>query len=101
MNTSAQPPIATLRSELPFALVLQTIIMVVAGMILDGGGVLQICFYAFVAFWIGVGVLRFRRRGVLTRVDLFLIRYGFILACILSFIITRWIWQLRGYGQYL
>ena len=70
-------------------------------MILDGGGVAQICFYACVAFWCGVLVLHVHRRAVLTRVDLFLIRYGYIPVCILSFFITRLIWEWRGFGKYL
>lgn len=91
----------TIRSELPFILVVQSIILVMASMVLDGGGIAQVCFYALVAFWGGVVVLHFHRRGALSRVDLLLIRYGYILLCIISFFITRLIWHWRGYGHYL
>ena len=86
---------------MPFVLVTQSIVLVLESMILDGGGIAQVCFYAFVAFWTGVLVLCFRRRGALSRVDLLLIRYGYILVCVISFFITRWIWDWRGLGQYL
>ena len=61
----------------------------------------QVCEYAFLAFWIAVAVLNFHRRGVLTKVDLFFIRYGFFPVCVLSFFLTRWIWHLRGYDYTL
>jgi hypothetical protein len=99
--TTTPHPARSIGSELPFALVTQSVILVLASMILDGGGIAQVCFYAFVAFWSGVLVLRFHRRGALSRVDLLLIRYGYILVCIISFFITRWIWHWRGFGQYL
>jgi hypothetical protein len=99
--TTTPLPARSIASELPFALVTQSVILVLASMILDGGGIAQVCFYAFVAFWGGVAVLRFHRRGALSRVDLLLIRYGYILVCIISFFITRWIWHWRGFGQYL
>jgi len=91
----------SLKTEWLPALVFQMPILVLSSMVLDGGGIAQVCFYAFVAFWCGVLVLRFHRRGALTRVDLFLIRYGYILVCVASFFITRLIWQWRGFGRYL
>lgn len=95
--SNATHPVPSVKSELPFVLVTQSIILVLASMILDGGAIAQVCFFAFVAFWGAVAVLRLRRRGALTRVDLLLLRYGYILACIISFFITRWIWQMRGF----
>ena len=82
-------------------LVTQSAILVLTSMVLDGGGIFQVCFYALVAFWCGVVALYFHRQGALSRVDLLLLRYGYILLCILSFFITRLIWEWRGYGQYL
>jgi hypothetical protein len=94
------PPGSFVNEVLP-ALVLQAPILMLAGMVLDGGSIFQVCAYAFVGFWGGVGVLGLRRRGALSRVDSFLIRYGYILACMMSFFVTRWVWHLRGYGDYL
>ncbi len=75
--------------------------MILAAMILDGGGIGQVCLFALLGFWGGVFVLRARSRGTLTRVDLMLIRGGYILVCIISFFVTRLVWALRGYGGYL
>ena len=99
MSDSA--PVPSLKTEWLPALVFQMPILVLASMILDGGGIAQVCFYALVAFWVGVAVLHVHRKGALSRVDLLLIRYGYIFVCIMSFFITRWIWQWRGFGRYL
>lgn len=79
----------------------QAIIMILAAMILDGGGIGQVCLFAIFGFWGGVLVLRARSRGVLTRVDLMLIRGGFLLVCVISFFVTRSVWAWRGHGGYL
>ena len=79
------------------AFVQQSVIMVLAGMILDGGVVAQSCFYAFAAFWVGVGVILWRRAPAPTKVDLLIVRGGFIVLCVLSFFLTHGIWRLRGY----
>jgi len=79
------------------AIVQQSVIMILASMILDGGGIAQVCLYALLAFWSGVAVLRIRSKGPPSKVDLALVRGGFILVCLLSFFITRLIWRLRGF----
>ena len=89
----AQP----MKSAMLSAFVQQGIIMVLAGMILDGGAVAQSCFYAFAAFWVGVGIILYRRAPSPTKTDLVLVRGGFIVLCVLSFFLTHGIWHLRGY----
>ena len=91
MSDSAQPA-TPLQSAIYSACIQQCIIMVLAAMILDGGGIHQVCLFALLGFWGGVFVLRARNRGALTRVDLMLIRGGFIPVCIISFFVTRWVW---------
>jgi len=91
------PTVNTLSNEWPFVLVQQTIVIVLAGMVLDGGAIFQVCFYAILAFWGGVAVLCSRRKKPYTPVDILLFRYGSIPLCIISFYLTRWIWHLRGY----
>jgi hypothetical protein len=93
--------ISPLEGAIYSAFMQQAIILILAAMILDGGCIGQVCIYAFLGFWGGVFVLRVRTRDVLTKVDLLLIRGGYILVCILSFFITRSIWTLRGFGGYL
>src|SRR4051812_9433422 len=87
MSDSA--PVPSLKNEWRPALVFQMPILVLASMILDGGAVAQVCFSALIAFWAGVAVLHFHRRGVLSKVDLWLIRWGYILVCIISYFVTR------------
>jgi hypothetical protein len=100
MNKTAPPPGAFLPHLAP-ALMLQAGVLILTGMILDGGGIFQICADAFVGFWGAALVLRLRCRGPISKTDAWLLRYGYLPACVISFLITLWIWQLRGYGQYL
>ena len=79
------------------AFVQQGVILALAVMILDGGAVAQSCFYAFTAFWAGVGVILWRRSSAPTKVDLLIVRGGFIVLCVFSFLLTHGIWYLRGY----
>ena len=79
-----------------FSLVQQAIIILLSAMILDGGNLLQACLYGIAAFWIGVGVIWFRRRVAVTRTDVFLIRWGALPLCVISFFVTGLIWRQRG-----
>lgn len=92
-----QTPVTSLSGEKLFPFVQQSIVSVLASMVLDGGQFFQICFYAFVAFWAAFALMSFRRKKIYSRFDLRLIRYGFIPLCVISFFLTRWIWHLRGY----
>ena len=80
-----------------FALIQQAIVMFFCALILDGGGLAQVCLYALVAFWGGTGLLITRRGAALTRADIALIRWSYIPLCIVSGFLTYWIWSLRGY----
>jgi len=94
---NTQPTItAPYRRVIRSALTQQAFILVLAGMILDGGVVAEICLFAAVAFWVGVALIRFRR-PVPTKVDLVLIEGGYIVLCLISFFLAQWIWRLREY----
>jgi hypothetical protein len=97
-SANAATPFA---SAIYSACIQQAIIMILAAMILDGGCIGQVCLSALLAFWGGVLVLRVRTRGALTKTDLMLVRGGYILVCVISYFVTRWIWHLRGYDHYL
>jgi hypothetical protein len=77
------------------ALVQQVLILILAGMILDGGVTGEICLFAAVGFWGGVALVRFRR-PVPTRIDLILIEGSYIVLCVIAFFLTHWIWRLKG-----
>ncbi|MGC3957596.1 MAG: hypothetical protein QM813_06435 [Verrucomicrobiota bacterium] len=80
-----------------FSLAQQGAVAALAGMILDGGQILQCVAYAAGAYWIGMFVIVGRRADRLTRLDRLLVRWGFLMLCVVSFFLTRWIWSLRGY----
>jgi hypothetical protein len=99
----SEPEKTKSRSALMDGCILQTIIMVLAGMILDGGALFQVCFYAWVAFWGGVmvNVARLGEAAGKSKTDNFLMRYGHFLLCVLSYFITGLIWKWRGYDYLL
>jgi hypothetical protein len=99
MNTMAGSGLFAPAAKIAFAL--QATILVFTALLLDGGTIFQVCVYALVGFWGGVTVLRIRAKGELSTLDLLLIRYGYVPACIISFFVTREVWHLRGCGGYL
>ena len=79
-----------------FALAQQLIIFLLAGSILDGGAIAQICFYGFAAFWAATFLLLRRGKGTITKLDLAFIQGGSLLLCLLSYFLTTFIWKVRG-----
>lgn len=82
---------------LRFALLQQVLLLPLAALILDGGGILLVTFFALSAYWGCVFLVWLRRRGSYTKFDLFIFRWGFFVLCVVSFFVARWIWSLRGY----
>src|SRR5215467_3298335 len=82
------------------ALVQQAIIIFLSALILDGGVIAQICMYALAGYWGGAILLVFRRGAALSHSDLALIRWGYIPVCVISFLLTYWIWWMRGYADW-
>jgi hypothetical protein len=95
---NAQTNISPYRHATRSALVQQALILVLAGMILDGGDVLQICLAALLAFWAGVAFIRWRRPQAPTKLDLVLIEGGYLAICVVTFFAVHFAWYLRGYG---
>jgi hypothetical protein len=90
----ACPP---LREALKFSLVTQVILLLLAAMATDGGGVAQIAFFAFVGFNSYVGsVLLFRPRSP-SKFDILLIKIGFLPTLFGAFFLAHHIWDLRGF----
>jgi len=90
-------PSSPLRAAIHSALVQQAIVLLLASMILDGGLLAQICGFAFAAFWAAVGLLKIRRNSFPTKIDLALIRCGYLLVCLISFLVASFVWHLRDY----
>jgi hypothetical protein len=74
----------TYREAIRSALIQQVLILGLTSMVLDGGGLFLICFYATIGFWIGVAIIRFRRPTP-TAIDLAVINFGSIPLCLVSF----------------
>jgi hypothetical protein len=74
----------------------QWVVLGMAGLILDGGMILQVFSYAAMAYWVGVVIILIRRRRQLTPIDRIVIRVGFLAACAISVVLTGFIWHLRG-----
>src|SRR6266403_18884 len=95
---SVQTSASSYRHATRSALVQQVLILVLAGMILDGGDILQICVAALLAFWGGVAVIRWHRPHAPTKLDLVLIEGGYVVLCVMTFLAVHLAWYLRGYG---
>lgn len=85
-------------SALQFSGLQQVIVIALTGLLLDGGVIGTVCFYAFVAYWFGVLLIWLRRRTKgFTKVDLFLLRWGFLILCLISYNIARVVWRQHGF----
>jgi hypothetical protein len=82
--------------RLGLPLVQQFVVLLMAGMILDGGMIFQIFSYAALAYWVCIAIIFIRRRKCLTPADKIVIRVGFLIACAISIVLTEFIWHLRG-----
>jgi hypothetical protein len=91
-------------TPLPKAILLslfqQAVVLILGCLVLDGGALLQTCVYGIAAYWIGFCVIWLRRGAAVTKLDVALIRWGFIPLCIVSFFVTGCIWHLRGYDNF-
>jgi hypothetical protein len=89
-------PPSPYREPTESAVVQQVIVLVLAAGILDGGDLFRICLIAAVAFWVGVVLIRRHRPQAPTKLDLMLIRGGYLVLCIMSFFLVQLFWKLRG-----
>ena len=76
---------------------LQVIIGVLSLRILDGGECAQICGAALLAFWGGAAVLIWRRPQSPSKIDIRLLRFGYLPVLIFAGIVIRLVWHLRGF----
>jgi hypothetical protein len=75
---------------------LQLVLGLLSLLILDGGRVAQMCGIALAAFWSGAVVLIWRHPQSPSRLDLELIRFGYLPVAVIAFFLAGWIWHLRG-----
>jgi hypothetical protein len=94
------PPPPVLSSEysrpVKAALVQQGIVLILGLLMLDGGLTLHMAMLAVIAFWLAFGIVIARRPLAPTRSDLFLVRYGFLLAFVTILIVAPYVWKAMG-----
>jgi hypothetical protein len=78
------------------AVALQIVLGFLGFLVMDGGGVAQICGIALVAFWGGAVVLIWRHPQSPSRLDIELIRFGYLPLIVIAYLLSCWIWHLRG-----
>ena len=94
--TRALPISASYRQPIFGAVALQVLLGLLSLLILDGGTSARICGIALIAFWGGAAVLIWRRPQAPTRIDLELLRFGYLPVVLLAFFLVHFIWSLRG-----
>ena len=86
-----------LGDAITFALAYQIPILVLAAMATDGGALFQICSLASVAFCGCVSTIWLCRRDNPTKLDLFMIKAGYLPTCVVTFYICHYVWSMKGY----
>jgi len=85
-----------LSGALGSALCQQSIVFSIALALLDTGVLAQVCGFAVAAFWIGVGVICFRRRGAVSKIDLLFIEAATVPLVVIAAVLSFVIWRARG-----
>ncbi|MFO8006718.1 MAG: hypothetical protein R6V05_03190 [Candidatus Brocadiia bacterium] len=86
-----------LREAVPLAVVQQLASFVLVSLT-TAQGLLWVWVYAVCAFWAGTGMIALRRRGSPTRVDVGLVKWGFVPLLVLAAYVTGLVWTARGRG---
>ena len=82
--------------SLVLVIVQQSLLGLLAGMILDGGVISSIFFFSLAAYWAGFTMIIVRRPKNPTKLDVFLIRWGTFLSFAVALAMSPPIWSLRG-----
>lgn len=86
-----------LRAAIKFSLVTQALIVILAGFVADGGAVGQIAFFAFVSSNSYLASVLIFRAKTPTKLDLILIRAGFLPKIVITAFLADYVWDLRGF----
>ncbi len=84
------------RPAIKTALLQQGIVFILAALMLDGGLTLNAAVIAVVAYWLAFGIVLFRRASSPTRLDMLLVRYGFLLVFAFVVMIGPFVWAALG-----
>ena len=94
--TPSLPISSNYRRPIFEALGLQVLLGLFSLLILDGGTTARICGIALAAFWSGAAVLIWRRPLSPTRMDIELLRFGYLPLVVIAFFLVHFIWTMRG-----
>lgn len=76
------------------------IFQVASGLLLFGirgaPSLMLIWWYCMIGFWAGYMLIKYRRRGAPTKIDILWIKWSFIPLYLLGMFISVYIWRLRG-----
>jgi hypothetical protein len=94
--TNALPITPRYRKPIYEGLLLQFLVGLLSLMILDMGECARICGISLVAFWCGAAVLIWRKPWNPSKLDLSLIRIGYLFAVAIAQVLVPLIWAARG-----
>lgn len=80
-----------------FSLMIQVFLLILTGFIADGGNTSQMCVFSTIGFNSYLILALIFRPKSPTRMDLFLIRAGFLPTIEAAYLISDRIWKLRGF----
>ena len=87
---------ARYRKAMRGAALIQILVVICSGLILDGGNIEQLCAMALLPFWTVTVIFIWRRPQQPTRTDLMFIRVGYLLVVVVTGFLAPLIWRLRG-----
>jgi hypothetical protein len=79
------------------AVALQVILGILSLLILDGGNCARICGASLLAFWGGAVVLIWRHPHAPSKMDLELIRFGYLPVVVIASVVIHLAWAARGF----
>jgi hypothetical protein len=74
------------KDSLTISLCLQVPLLLWAYSELNGRILLQIMLVAAIAYWAGAGIIMVRRNGAATRIDVFILKWGYLLTLALTMV---------------
>jgi hypothetical protein len=97
MTTKTYRACPDLRAAIKFSLVIQILIVILAGFVADGGAAGQIVLFAFVSFNSYLASVLLFRPKCPSKLDLIVIRAGFLPTIVITAFLADYIWDLRGF----
>jgi len=78
----------------------QAVVAILVCMIPNGGSLLLASLFGIAAYWMGFCLIWLGRGAAVTKLDVALVRWGFLPLCIVSFFVTGFIRNLRSHDNF-